>query len=169
MYRRMDELEPPDLHHRNAAVGWLELGCPREARAELLRISEAHQQRREVLELHWRICAEETDWPTALAVARQLVHGDPGNPTGWIHQSYSLHELKRTEEAHGQLLGVAEQFSRISTVAYNLACYACQLGQPEEARRWLNRAIQLEGKDRIKAMALSDSDLIPMRDEIQGL
>ena len=165
----MDELEPPDRHHLNAAAGWLELGCPREARAELLRIAEAHQQCRAVLELHWRICAEEKDWTTALAVARQLVQVDPGNPTGWIHQSYSLHELKQTEEARRQLLGVAEKFCRISTVAYNLACYACQLGQPDEARRWLDRAIQLEGKDRVKAMALSDPDLAPMRDEIQGL
>ena len=165
----MDELEPPDRHHLNAAAGWLELGSPLEARAELLRISEAHQQRREVLELHWRICAEEKDWPTALAVARQLVQVDPDNPTGWIHQSYCLHELKRTDEARQLLLKVEGKFSRISTIAYNLACYACQLGQPDEARRWLNRAMQLEGKDRIKAMALADPDLAPMLDEIQGL
>ena len=165
----MDELEPPDRHHLNATAGWLELGCLPEARAELMQISEAHQQRRDVLELHWRICAEEKDWPTALAVARQLVHVDPGSPTGWIHQSYSLHELKRTDQARSELLRVAEQFSRVSTVAYNLACYACQLGQPDEARRWLNRAIQLEGKDRIKAMAQADPDLAPMRDEIHEL
>jgi len=165
----MDELEPPDRHHLNAASGWLELGCPREARAELVRISEAHQQRREVLELHWRICAEEKDWPTALAVARQLVQMNPENPAGWIHQSYCLHELKRTDEARQLLLRVEGQFSRISTIAYNLACYACRLSEPDEARRWLNRAIQLEGKDRIKAMALADPDLAPMRDEIHDL
>ncbi len=165
----MDELEPPDRHHLSAATGWMELGNPREARAELLRISEQQQQRPEVLELHWRICAEEKDWATALAVARQLVQVDPEDPAGWIHQSYSLHELKRTAEARDLLLGVAGKFSRIGTVAYNLACYTCQLGQTDEARRWLSRAIQLSGKERVKAMALTDPDLAPLRDEIRGL
>jgi Flp pilus assembly protein TadD len=165
----MAELESPDRHHLNAATGWLELGNPREARAELLRISPPHQQRPEVLELHWRICAEEKDWPTAFAIARQLVQAAPDDATGWIHQSYCLHELRQTEQARTLLLGVAERFSRISTVAYNLACYACQLRQPEEARRWLDRAIALIGKDRVKAMALADPDLAPMRNTIQAL
>jgi Flp pilus assembly protein TadD len=164
----MAELESPDRYHLSAATGWLELGNPREARAELRHISPPHQQRPEVLELHWRICAEEKDWSTALAVARQLVEVAPEDPTGWIHQSYCLHELRRTEEARTLLLGVAEQFSRISTVAYNLACYACQLDQPEEARRWLDRAIALIGKDRVKAMALADPDLAPMHEDIRG-
>ena len=164
----MAPLESPDCHHLNAATGWLELGNPREARIELQRIAPARQQRPEVLELHWRICAEEKDWSTALAVARQLVHAVPEDPTGWIHQSYCLHELKRTDEARSLLLGVVEQFSRVSTVSYNLACYACQLGKLLEARRWLDRATQLVGKDRVKAMALMDPDLAPMRDEIQS-
>jgi hypothetical protein len=42
---------------------------------------------------------------------------------GWIHQSYSLHELKRTIEARNQLLIVAKKFAGISTVAYHLACF----------------------------------------------
>jgi Flp pilus assembly protein TadD len=165
----MAKLESLARHQLNAATGWLELGNLREARAELLRIPPAAQEHPEVLELHWRICAEEKDWSTALAVARQLVHAAPGEATGWIHQSYCLHELKRTEEARTQLLGVATQFSRISTVAYNLACYACQLGQLDEARRWLDRAITLIGKQRVKAMALADPDLVPMREEIREL
>ncbi len=165
----MDALEPPDRHHLSAATGWLELGNPREARAELLRISQTQQQRPEVLGLHWRICAEEKDWTTALAVARQLVQVDPEDPAGWIHQSYSLHELKRTAEARNLLLGVAEKFNRIGTVAYNLACYACQLGQTDQARRWLDRAIQVSGKDRVKAMALADPDLAPMHEDIREL
>jgi predicted Zn-dependent protease len=165
----MAELEPPDPHHLNAATGWLELGNPREARTELVRVSPAGQDHPEVLELHWRICAEEKDWSTALAIARRLVHAAPHEATGWIHQSYCLHELKRTEEAQKLLLGVAGQFSRISTVAYNLACYACQLGQLEEARHWLDRAIALVGKERIQAMALADPDLAPMRRQIEGL
>jgi len=36
------------------------------------------------------------DWPQALGGRARLVKADPENASGWIHQSYSLHELKRT-------------------------------------------------------------------------
>lgn len=44
---------------------------------------------------------------------------------------------------------------------YNLACYACVLGRVEDARRLLERAIELSGKhgDEVKLQALDDPDL----------
>jgi hypothetical protein len=51
--------------------------------------------------------------------------------------------------------------------AYNLACYACQLGHLQEAREWLRRAIAIENAESIKAMALRDADLRPLWNEIQ--
>jgi tetratricopeptide (TPR) repeat protein len=165
----MGDLAPPDSHHLSAVLGWLELGNQREARAEWERITPDHRHHPEVLEAEWRLCAEEKGWPAALAAAQRLVGLDPENPSGWIHQSYSLHELKRTAEAWNQLATVAEKFASLSPVAYNLACYASQLGHLEAARRWLDRAIQLQGRDAIKAMALADPDLAPMRNEIERL
>lgn len=165
----MAELGPPDTHHLSATLGWIELGNPREARAEFARIAPALACHPEVLEAEWRLCAGEQDWSAALAAAQRLIDVDPEEPTGWIHQSYSLHELKRTQEARNQLLVVAEKFARISTVAYNLACYACQLGHLDEARRWLQRAVQVRGRESIKSMALTDPDLAPMREDIERL
>ncbi len=165
----MGDLAPPDSHHLRAALGWLELGNLCEARVEWDCIATANRHHPEVLEAGWRLCAEEKSWPAALDAAQRLIDLDPENPAGWIHRSYSLHELKRTIEARNQLLIVAEKFAGISTVAYNLACYACQLGHLDEARRWLDKAVQFKGKDTIKAMALTDPDLEPLRGEIERL
>ena len=165
----MRELTPPDSHHLNAATGWCELGNVAEARTELKRISAANRDHPRVLEEEWRICAAEKHWLPALEVARRLIEVAPDNPSGWIHQSYSLHELKRTREAFDLLLPVVEKFPGVSTIPYNLACYACRLGDLEGARSWLTEAVRIRGKADIKRTALEDPDLQPMWEEIKKL
>lgn len=49
-------------------------------------------------------------------------------------------------------------------IKYNLGCYACQLGDLEEARGLVAAAIALNGK--FRAMALDDPDLEPLRKDI---
>ena len=163
----MRELEPPEHHHLSAATGWLELGNVAEARSELARLAPASQDHPDVLELRWRIHAEEKDWPAAVTVARKLIEVDPENPGGWINQSYGLHELRRTPEAWERLLAVADKFANVSTIPYNLACYACQMGNLPAARHWLAKAVQARGKAEVKQMALVDPDLQPLREEIK--
>jgi len=165
----MHDLEPPDSHYLNAATGWCELGNFAEARAELHRISAPNRDHPRVLAEEWQIYAAEKHWLPALEVARRLIEVAPDIPAGWINQSYSLHEMKMTQEARNQLAPVAEKFPAVSTIPYNLACYACQLGNPAEARQWLDKAIRICGADDIKRMALSDPDLQPMWEEIKKL
>jgi len=136
---------------------------------ELAGISARSREHPDVLEVRWRVCAAEKNWADALETARKLVETDPDNAAGWIHQSYSLHELKRTKEAFDLLLPAVEKFVGISTIPYNLACYACQLGDVSAARQWLAKAASIRGKEDIKKVALADSDLQPMWEEIQGL
>ena len=77
--------------------------------------------------------------------------------------------MKRTQEALELLLEVKDKFRGISTISYNLACYACQLGDLEQARLWLADSINIRGKEEIKAVALADPDLQPMWKEIRIL
>jgi len=165
----MHELTPPDSHFLNAATGWCDLGNYAEARTELRRISAPNRDHPQVLAEEWRICAAEKHWLPALEVARRLIEVAPEIPAGWINQSYTLHEMKLTREAQNQLVKVAEMFPAVSTIPYNLACYACQLGNLPEAREWLGKAIKIGGAGEIKPMALSDPDLMPMWDEIRKL
>lgn len=162
----MSELFPPDLHYFNAALGWLELGNPSEAAEELNRVSAENQEHSEVLELRWEMSARQKQWEMATQVADRLIHTAPDRASGWIQRSYALHEMRRTKEAWDNLLPAAGKFSKDSTIPYNLACYACQLGRLEEARQWLGRAMEVGERRRIVAMARQDADLKPLWGEI---
>jgi len=167
----MQRLEPPDSHYLSAAIGWVELGNMPEAKLELERLSPAARNHPDALEVWWVIFAEEKDWSRGLTVASTLLEANPQNPTGWLHRAYALRRVKEggVKAAWEALLPAFEKFPKESTIPYNLSCYACQLGQLEEARTWLQRAVKAGGIETIKSMALRDADLKPLWDEIKGI
>jgi len=164
-------LDWPDKHHLDATVGWLMLGNAREARAEFERISPTVLQKPEVLDVEWRLLTDEKRWDEAVAVADAQVLSAPEHAEGWIHRSFALHELRRTESARDLLLPAAKLFPKETTIPYNLACYDCQLGNLVAARDWLRRALSrqksAEGRREQLAMALADPDLLPLAEEIR--
>ncbi|MFA6544949.1 MAG: tetratricopeptide repeat protein [Limisphaerales bacterium] len=159
----------PDAHNVNAALGWLDLRVPAEARAELQQVSAANSRHPEVLEVWWRIHAAELHWDEALRIAELELQMAPDRMSGWVDRSYSLHELQRTQEAREALLPAVGKFPQASLIPYNLACYACRLGNPAEAQQWLVKAIARGEKDEIKRLALNDPDLATLRQEILKL
>jgi tetratricopeptide (TPR) repeat protein len=167
----MQKLGPPESHHLLAAIGWLELGSVAEANAELASLEPGTQQHPDVLEVRWAIHAEEQNWVEALAAARSLLQADPKRSSGWLHQAYALRRVPGggLQAAWDALVPAYHQFPGEATIAYNLSCYACQLSQLEEARKWFRRALKIGGKEQIKSMALHDSDLEPLRQEIFNL
>jgi predicted Zn-dependent protease len=166
-------LEPPDSHHLRAAIGWMELGNADAANEELERITPQRLRHPDVLEIRWHICALAKRWEAAAEAAAGLVQLDPERPDAWVHRSYALHELKRTEEAFDQLLPVADRFAEVWTISYNLACYCAQLGRLPEARAWLRRTFAIATKTRthkgLRLRALEDPDLEPLREEIGNM
>jgi predicted Zn-dependent protease len=160
------QLSQTQRRHLEAAEGWLGLGSWAEAQKELEAIIPPAQNHPQVLQIRWAICAARKDWPEALEIAATLIQSAPEDPSGWVHRSFCLHELKRTHEARDNLLRVIDQFKSDTTIHYNLACYECQLGQFEQARSWLQKAYALGGTRRISQMALADPDLEPLRDDI---
>ena len=165
----MGQIDFPDRHCVNAAEGWLELGNIFEARTELGKIAAPRGEHPDVLEIEWKICAREKRWDAALLVAQAVIKADPARCSGWLDQSYSLHEMNRTLEAWSHLLPAARKFPQVWTIPYNLACYACRLGNLELARQWLDKAIAILGKEEIKNLALADADLQPMREQLAKL
>lgn len=155
-------IPPPDSHHLSAAVGWLELGNPSEANLELEGISSAMRLHPEVLEMEWQIHAKTKNWEQCVAVARKYTETTPKKSFGWVHLSFALHELKRTQEAHYNLIGILGQFPEDWLMRYNLACYSCQLGNLEEATRWLVGAGLKGDPKQIEQMAKDDPDLAPL-------
>jgi predicted Zn-dependent protease len=167
----MQKLEPPDTHYFSAAIGWLELGNVEEAKAELAHIGAERQEHPDVLEVRWAIAAEEKRWEEGLQAAQALLRCAPKRSSGWLHQAYALRRIPdgSVQKAWDALLPAFDKFPKEPTIPFNLACYACQLQQPEVARNWLKRAVAVGGKEKIKRMALSDPDLEPLWEEIQRL
>lgn len=165
----MANLPSQAVHHVLAALGWLELGNPRQALAELDQLPADDRRHPDVLETAWRARAKLRHWIVCATLGEALIMADPSRPSGWINRSFALHELKRTREAWEALLPAAQKFPRHETIAYNLACYACQLGDHEAARRWLANALDAGNAEEIKLRALDDPDLAPMRDEVRRM
>jgi tetratricopeptide (TPR) repeat protein len=167
----MSMLQPPDCHHLSAAIGWLELGNPPEARLELERLSPESRGRPDALEVDWLICAERGDWDHGLAAAERLIRADPQRANGWLHRSYALRRVAGggLQAAWEALLPAHEKFPHEPIIAYNLSCYACQLGKLEAARTWLRRALAVGGVESVKGMASRDADLQPLWGELDRI
>jgi tetratricopeptide (TPR) repeat protein len=165
----MQKLVPPDSHYLLAAAGWMELGNHTEAKAELLRIDPTHSEHPDVLEIWWAIHAGEKNWPGALETARILIRRASDRASGWLYQAYALRRVAGggLQAAWDALLPAVEKFQEEPIISYNLSCYACQLGQLDEARKWFKRAVKIGSKDEIKKMALNDPDLKPLWTEIR--
>jgi len=155
----MKPLEHPNSFYLIAAEGWLELGDHLEANEELERISAELRGHPDVLQVRWRVFAAARKWGAAAEIAQGICQLAPDEPFGWIHLSYSLHE---TKEALDTLLHVADWFPNNWLIAYNLACYQTQLGDLEEAWRWLGYAMDKADTKEIKLKALDDPDLEPL-------
>jgi predicted Zn-dependent protease len=166
----VETIAAPDLHFFNAATGWLELGNCVEARAELAHLSAAYRQHPAVLELEWSVSAAERNWEAAFTAARVLMVALPEEPAGWLHSAYACRRMAGggLKQAQTLLQPAADKFPQEPVIHFNLACYACQLGQLPEAREWLRRAEAIGGKKAIIAMALADEDLKPLWPELGG-
>jgi len=160
-------LAPPDCLHLQAAEGWIGLGDYAEANEELEQIAAANLAHPDVLQLRWRIDAAAKKWDACLEIATALTTMTPERRFGWIHRAHALDKLGRTLEAKELLLAANDRLEKNATVPCHLARYCCGLGQIEEAKRWLGKALLaadgVEELARLRNLALEDPHLEPLR------
>ena len=100
----------------------------------------------DVLEVRWLIYQKVENWELCKDIGTALVKLAPERITGWIDRFlFALHEMKRTQEAYDALKPALDTFKKEQLVWYNMACYACVLGNKDEARELLSKAIELGG------------------------
>ena len=157
-------LEPPDSLHLKAAQGWLELGNPAEARAELEKIALALREHPEVLMMRWQVCAKLKDWENCLGIAEAIIKLSPDLPIGWINKAVAFHGMKRYQEAWDTLYPAFEKFSDNKYVMYDLACYECLLGRLDKAKELLAKIFTGDDAIMWKQMAIHDPDFDAIRD-----
>jgi Flp pilus assembly protein TadD len=145
--------------------GYLELGMLAEAAGELENIAQADRLSVEVLEIRILLHSERKEWEPTIACAQQLTQLKPNEPQGWISWAYATRRHIGIEAAESILLKAPATVSAsCAIIPYNLACYHCVHGDITGAREYLATAYKID--PRIKAMALDDPDLKPMRDAI---
>ena len=165
----MQTFGPTERFHLVAATGWLELGNWKEGVLELDQIGPELQNHPDVLRVRWALASAAKDWQRAVEFASALAQKEPDDSFGFIHQAYALHEMRRTREAWDLLSAVAGKFPKEYLIQYNLACYACQLGERDKALAFLGKAFKLGGTRDVRGMALKDPDLAPLRREIKAM
>jgi predicted Zn-dependent protease len=164
MAGKIKPLEPPDSIHLNAGLGWLELGNHLEANEELERITPEMRAHPAVLSVRYEIYAKGKNWDVASEIARALVTALPERPEFWVALAYSTRRKHGggVPQAKEMLTEARMRFPDEYHIAYNLACYECQLGNRKRALQNLEEAIDLAGKKDIRLMALDDPDLEPL-------
>ncbi len=159
----------PDFFLLRAARGWLELGNHREAEAELAQIQPEHLGMPEVLEVRFQAVVGQKRYPEGLEIARLQVQADPTDHRGHMNLGNALFWLDQPQAACEVVSAVLTKFPKISALPYNLACYCVRLGQPDQAREWLDRSIEAGRRENIIAYALTDPDLRELWDYVRSL
>jgi len=144
-----------------AALGWLELGLPEEARGELAALAPAHAAHRDASVCRLAIASHESAWPEARDWAEHLVVLEPDEPQWTISLAYATRRALSLPAAEAILRAAWTRFPREAVIPYNLACYAAQLGRLDEARTLLAEAVVLD--ESVMDLAAQDPDLLPLQ------
>ena len=150
----------PDQHHLDAAVGWLMLDNPEEARKEVERVSLLGRLMPETMVLRWQIFARLKRWQQALHVAEVCTRISPGQAAGWLCLAYTHYRLDQPRKAWETLLSRVSLFPKMRGLPYLLACFAAKAGLRDEAGVWLARSAAMGGPSEIRDGALEAGDLV---------
>ena len=143
-----------------AALGYLDLGMHQDAWDELENLPPELRADDRVLELRIKIYQRLEKWNSARVLAESLAKRSPENPHRWILWAFFLRREKSVEAARAVLMEAAAVHPDAALIPYNLACYACVLGQIEAARKLLTVAFSMDVM--FKRIALDDPDLDPI-------
>jgi lipopolysaccharide biosynthesis regulator YciM len=151
-----------NLHWRlSHARGYLALGMLRQAEAELRSVRGEDADRMEIKALLLAILHQKRDWRRLRRLAAELVKREPTEADWWVSLAFATRRVQSIDRARRILLEAEQLHPKEAVIQFNLGCYACQLGELEEARRRVMRSIALHASFREAAVA--DEDLAPLR------
>ena len=75
-------------------------------------------------------------------VASELWKRQPDDPDNWNNLAFSIRRKDSIKAAQTLLLEALEKFPNDAMTRYNLGCYACKLGDLEDAKKkwWVKRS-----------------------------
>jgi len=158
-------LESPDQQHWQAAIGYVELGMFEDANDQLEKIDPFNRAAPEVLAVRLAIDRGLGKWELMQQIAKRLKEFELDKVQWTISLAYATRRAYSIDTAMEILLNAAAKFPKEAAIPYNLACYCCQLGEIENAKRYLRQAFEIDPNWR-KA-ALEDRDLKPLWDSLE--
>jgi tetratricopeptide (TPR) repeat protein len=151
----------PILKRLNAAIGYLNLGMPKDAWNELEDIEAKDRSRHEVLKVRVEVCRALKQWEMMAEVSNHLRKIEPDDVGHPLNMSYAVRRFRGESEAADILSLALRRYYDDALVRYNLACYWCAMGRVEEARDMLETAFK---KDKsLRDVAETDEDLAALR------
>lgn len=160
-----------DQLHLQAADGWMTLGNFAEADHELDRLTPRLRSHPDVLALRWMLHTRSDHGDGAVEVSRRLADQLTEDSSDWIRDARWLRQVKGIEirAAWDAMVPGDHPFPVRPSVAFKLACYACQMGSFKSALAWLSKAMELGNRRRVLARALRNPDLQPLWGQIRRL
>lgn len=145
------------------AAGYLELRLPEEAATEIEAIPLEDQNEIPVLAVRLEVFQQNQRWPEAAIAAGELVRLQPENPAWSIAWAYVTRRAESIEKARSILQEAKTRHPDDAVIHYNLGCYAAQLGDLDEARKYVRQSISMD--ESFRDLIPNDPDLAAIRDE----
>ncbi|MDZ4816959.1 MAG: hypothetical protein SGI71_11915 [Verrucomicrobiota bacterium] len=146
--------------HLMAAEGYFELGMFIDAWKELDKITLNLKTNLLVISLRVAILMRLKRWQDALEILDRLSRIVPGRPENYIQAAVCLHELNQTVAAREKLLSGPKALESYATYHYNLACYETVMGNINNGKKHLRRALDLDQS--FASYAVLDPELKPI-------
>ena len=137
-------LEPPDQQYWQAAIGYVELGMFQDANDQLEKIDPFNRAAPEVLAVRLAIYRGLKKWELMQQIAKCLREFQPDNVQWTISLAYATRRAYSIDIAMEILLNAEAKFPKEAAIPYNLACYYCQRGEIENAKRYLKQAFEID-------------------------
>ncbi len=153
-----------DKNKLRAALGYIELGMLTEAAEEVAGLSPETINDFDAMILRLELSQRSGKWKDAELIARRLTKMQPEEPDWSIALAYAARRAHSVEVAREILCDAVVRFPKEAVIHFNLACYACQLGEIPVARDCLRKAFALDRTYIVTA--LKDQDLRPIWPEI---
>ena len=136
------------------------MGMKKQALEALVEILEPDRRALPVLTLDLAVRIEQRAWSQAVELAAELCRRQPHEAQHWIQWAYATRRAVDIGTAREILLEAVSLHPTEGMIHFNLACYAAQLGQLDEARGLLETAYGLN--EAFRELAESDADLAPL-------
>lgn len=145
----------------DAADGYAQLGMWSDGLAELDQLSADEGISAPALSLRLAIYVGLQRWEECALLAQGMVRGGSEAPAAYLLGAYALRRWRSLAEAEAFLRQGEKVLNHDATFHFNLACYACQLGNISEARARLQIAYELDPA--LRERAAEEEDLQPLR------